>query len=492
MNTISLKQLTDILTDNQAVKTSRPNLKRRKIVAGSILLATDILTIGISISISLLLRDILWPGQVVLDTYLSLLPLLIVLFPITYLVRGLYPSFGMDAIEELRTLSYSTTAVYAVLATLSFMIKDTWDYSRMAFVLSWVLSLITVPLGRNFIKTRLGNKPWWGIPVMIIGAGKAGEHVIKSLQKHYQIGLKPLIAIDDNADKWGYINQIPVVGGLDIIPKLSKELGLENTIIAMPNVSRKRQKEIIQNYSKYFINTTFIPDLYGISSLWVNTRDFRGVLGMEVKESLTKRSSLIKKRIFDIVLASILLILLSPLLLILAILIKFDSRGKIFFKQERMGINDSRFEIIKFRTMFEDAENRLGELLKHNEKYRHEYAKYHKLRTDPRLTRVGKFLRKFSLDELPQFFNVLKGDMSLIGPRAYIPWEKIKMNGYEEMILKVKPGISGLWQVTDRNESSFEERNETDVYYIRNWSMFLDIFIVARTISVVVLGKGAY
>jgi len=492
MENLTLKQLTDILSDEKAVNITKSNIKQRKLVAGSLLLLSDIVTLGFSIIFSLLLRDLLWHGDVLLDTYLSLLPLLMILFPIAYFIRGLYPGFGMDAIEELRTLSYSTTAVYAVLATMTFLVKDTWDYSRMAFVLSWLISLLTVPLGRSFIKNRYANKDWWGIPVLIIGAGKAAEKVIKSLQKHYQIGLKPFLAVDDNSDKWGYINKIPVIGGLEIIPKLVDKFGIDNTIIAMPSVSRKRLKEIIAEYSKYFYNTTLIPDLYGISSLWVNSKDVGGILGLEVQEKLLKRSALMKKRIFDIVLASFLMITLSPLVFVLSMLIKLDSKGRIFFKQTRMGKNDSRFEIIKFRTMFENAEDKLTDLLNENEDFRSEYEVYHKLRTDPRLTRFGKFLRKFSLDELPQFINVIKGDMSLIGPRAYMPWEKIKMNGYEDMILKVKPGISGLWQVTDRNESSFEERNETDVYYIRNWSMFLDIYIVARTIGVVVLGKGAY
>ena len=141
--------------------------------------------------------------------------------------------------------------------------------------------------------------------------------------------------------------------------------------------------------------------------------------------------------------------------------------------------------------MHTDAEKRLTEVLNQNEELRDEYEVYHKLKNDPRLTRVGRLLRKFSLDELPQFWNVIKGEMSLIGPRAYMPWEKEKMNGHDEMILNVLPGISGLWQVTDRNESSFEERIYTDIYYIRNWSMFLDIYILARTIAVVFLGKGA-
>jgi Undecaprenyl-phosphate galactose phosphotransferase WbaP len=492
MEKISLNQLTDILSDKKAANVKSSNIQRRKLTASLILLTSDILTLSFSFAVALLIRDVFWHGDVVLDTYLPLLPVLIFLFPLAYFIRGLYPGFGMDIVEELRTLTYSTTAVYAVLATMTFLVKDTWDYSRLAFVLSWIMSLITVPLGRSFIKNKLADKEWWGIPVLIIGAGQTGERVIQSLQKHYQIGLKPFIAVDDDADKWGYINDIPVIGGLDVIEKLAEHFQLEQAIIAMPSVERRRKREIIKQYSGFFENTTYIPDLFGISSLWVNTKDIGGILGLEVQEKLLKRSSQIQKRFLDIALASFLMLVLSPLFIILAILIKLDSKGKIFFYQERMGKNDSRFKIIKFRTMFEDAETRLNELLNENEEYRSEYEVYHKLRTDPRLTRVGKFLRKFSLDELPQFINVLKGDMSLIGPRAYLPWEKVKMNGYEEMILKVKPGISGLWQVTDRNESSFEERNETDVYYIRNWSMFLDIYIVARTISVVVLGRGAY
>jgi Undecaprenyl-phosphate galactose phosphotransferase WbaP len=230
--------------------------------------------------------------------------------------------------------------------------------------------------------------------------------------------------------------------------------------------------------------------LFGLSSLWVSTRDLGGILGLEVQQSLLRKSSKIKKRLFDIVIASLLSLLLLPLCIVIALVIYFDSKGKTLFKQVRMGLNDTRFKIIKFRTMHCDAERRLNHLLNQYDELKEEYDRYHKLRNDPRLTNIGKILRKFSLDELPQFINVIKGEMSLIGPRAYMPWEKDKMNGYEELILKVKPGISGLWQVTDRNNSSFEERNLIDVYYIRNWSMFLDFYILARTIAVVATGKG--
>jgi Undecaprenyl-phosphate galactose phosphotransferase WbaP len=491
METLNLKQLTELVQAQTTDIPARKKLIMRKLTAGFILFASDIILLTIAIFASLAVREVFWHGEVDISLYLPIIPFVVALFPLLFYLRGLYPGFGIDAIEELRILTYSTTIVFAILATASFMFKGPWDYSRFVFLLSWLLALLLVPVGRSVIRKYFGKKSWWGIPVIIIGAGNAGERVIKSLKKHEHIGLRPVVAVDDDVDRWGYIYRIPVVGGLEIVPELASKLHIDHAIIAMPRVQRTRQKEIIQSYSKYFNHTTVIPDLFGLSSLWVSTRDLGGILGLEVKQRLLKKSSYYKKRMFDIVLASSLGLLALPLILIISFLSWLDSKGGVFFRQERMGIHDSRFKILKFRTMHIDAEKRLAEVLEQNDEHRNEYEVYHKLTNDPRLTRVGKVLRKFSLDELPQFWNVIKGEMSLIGPRAYMPWEKVKMNGYNEVILNVLPGISGLWQVTDRNASSFEERNFTDVYYIRNWSMFLDIYILARTIAVVFLGRGA-
>ncbi len=492
METLTLKQLSSILTEEPTTALPKRNDLLRKIGAGSLFLAMDLCLLALSILVSLFLRDALFPGEVVLSNYVSVIPLFMLLFPAVYYLRGLYPGFGVDAIRELRTLTFSTSLVYGALAILTFFIKDDWFYSRLAFLSSWLLSLGLIPLGRAVIRKIFGSRHWWGIPVIVIGAGKAGEKVIKSMQKHSHIGLRPIVAVDDDIDRWGYINGIPVIGGLEVTPDLASKLSVDHAMIAMPSVPSKRQKEIIWKFSRYFLHTTVIPDIFGLSSLWVSTRDIGGILGLEVQQRLIRKSSLATKRVFDILLTTFIGIFALPLILLISLLIFIDSRGRIFFRQERMGIADSRFEMIKFRTMHVDAEQRLQDLLDQNPEMRAEYEIYHKLRNDPRMTRVGKFLRKFSLDELPQFWNVIKGDMSLIGPRAYMPWEKYKMNGQDEVILKVKPGISGLWQVTDRNASSFEERNSTDVYYIRNWSMFFDIYIVARTIGVVLTGNSGY
>lgn len=492
METPTLQDLSKILTSPKIKPIPKRNLLLRKFLAGSILFFVDVVLLSASMIFALVLRDLYIPGQVNFAHYVQIMPFILSLFPLAFYLRGLYPGFGVDVIDELRNLTFSITIVYAILATMTFLVKGAWDYSRIAFMMSWIISLPLIPVGRSMVKNMMSKQSWWGIPVIIIGAGQAGEKVIKSLRKHEQIGLRPVVAVDDDIDRWGYIDNIPVIGGLEVVPDLAKKMTIDHAIIAMPSVPRTRQKQIIQKYSKNFTHTTVIPDLFGLSSLWVSTRDLGGILGLEVQQRLLKFSSLFKKRVFDILLATGIGILALPLLAIIAVLIKLDSRGSVFYRQERMGIGDSRFSIIKFRTMHVDADERLKDLLDEDPELRREYEIYHKLREDPRLTRVGKILRKFSLDELPQFWNVLKGEMSLIGPRAYMAWEKPKMEGQDEMILSVKPGISGLWQVTDRNRSSFEERNSIDVYYIRNWSMFLDFYILVRTISVVLSGRGAY
>lgn len=491
METLTLRELTRLLKNDKISYTFGKSTFIRKFIATTLFLFSDLSLLLTSFIISYIIFHIFSSNEgFITSNFIYLVLVSAPFYQIAYALRGLYPGYGVDIIEELRSLTYSTTIAFIIFFLITFLLENITNQSRYLTISAYLFALVLIPIGRSIIRKICSNKRWWGIPVVIIGAGRAGERVIDSLMKQKQVGLRPIVAVDDDIDRWGYIQGVPVIGGLEIIPEIASRLCNEHAIIAMPRVKAQRQREIINKYSKYFAHTTIIPDMFGLSSLWVSVRDFGGILGLELQQKLLSRSAQIRKRIFDIILGSILLVLSAPLMLIIAILVKIDSHGKIFFKQERMGINDTRFKIIKFRTMHSDAEQRLSTILKSNPKLRREYEIYHKLKDDPRLTRIGKFLRKYSLDELPQFWNVIKGDMSLIGPRAYIPWEKIKMNGYDELILKVKPGISGLWQVTDRNKSSFEERNLMDVYYIRNWSMFLDIYIVARTIAVVITGRS--
>jgi len=191
------------------------------------------------------------------------------------------------------------------------------------------------------------------------------------------------------------------------------------------------------------------------------------------------------------VLTSIGGVLVLPFVALVSILIRLDSAGPIFYRQKRLGQDGVRFVAFKFRTMYGDGEQRLQEVLARDPGLRAEYEEFHKLSVDPRVTRIGKVLRKFSLDELPQVWSVLVGDMSLVGPRPYLEREIPDMDGQEAIILRVKPGITGIWQVTERNASTFDQRVQLDVEYVRSWSPWLDLYVLARTVPVVLGGTGS-
>jgi Undecaprenyl-phosphate galactose phosphotransferase WbaP len=225
-------------------------------------------------------------------------------------------------------------------------------------------------------------------------------------------------------------------------------------------------------------------------SLWVVPRDVSGALGLEFQYSLLNKTAIISKQIIDYGISLLAALLLSPFFLIAAVLIKLDSPGPIIFKQTRMGRNGRPFELYKFRTMFADADQILADLLSTNADMRAEYDQYHKIRSDPRITRMGRLLRRFSFDEFPQIFNVLLGDMSLSGPRPYLPAEKEEMEDYVKLILRVKPGITGWWQVLGRNDVDFTHRLEMDEFYISNWSVWMDIYIFLKTFKVIWVGRA--
>ncbi len=425
------------------------------------------------------------------NSYVVLWPA-VALFIIVFFVVGLYPGVGLAPVEEFRRLTLATTLVYLILGAGTFMFKEGNNYSRAVFLGAWVFSVVLVPLNRALVRHILAHRPWWGYPVVVLGAGKTGRMVVKALQRNPGLGFKPLAILDDNSEKQGSVEGIPVIGGMELAPTLAKELHVRHAIVAMPGVPREKLLLLLEGYGNFFAHIILIPDLFGFSTLWVSTSDLGGVLGLELRQSLLLKGPQIFKRAVDVSLSLLGGILTLPFFLLIALWIKIDSHGPVFYLQERLGKNGRRFMAIKFRTMYQNAEARLQQLLDQDPALREEYDLFHKLKDDPRVTRAGQFLRKFSLDELPQLWNVIRGEMSLVGPRAYLPRELPAMDGSERIILRVLPGITGLWQVSGRNQISFKERLEIDIYYVRNWSIWLDLYILARTVWVVISRHGAY
>jgi Undecaprenyl-phosphate galactose phosphotransferase WbaP len=258
----------------------------------------------------------------------------------------------------------------------------------------------------------------------------------------------------------------------------------------MPEMDAASMLNVIERFADGYTNVLVIPDLFNLTYFGAPTRYLGGALGIEVQRQLLLRGPRFIKRTMDVVLTSIGCVAILPLLVLFGLVIKLDSRGPVFHRQKRLGQDGVRFAALKFRTMFPDAEQRLAEILARDPALRVEYEQFHKLANDPRITRIGRVLRKYSLDELPQLWNVLVGEMSLVGPRPYLEREIPDMEQKEAIILRVKPGITGIWQVTWRNESTFEQRLQLDVEYVRNWSPWLDLYVLARTVPVVLGGTG--
>jgi lipopolysaccharide/colanic/teichoic acid biosynthesis glycosyltransferase len=502
----------------------RPRLTLLSVVASDVLA----LSIGTGLAWTLVTHDA--PGRVQRYGILAVLPLCLLAFSATQLYASTPPSPP----EEIRRSTMGVTFVCAGLWLVSFLVRSGgWDgVPHFAWLQTWLIGIFLVPLGRALLRYKFAAKPWWGQPVVVLGAGRVGRAVVATLQSRPQLGLKPVAVLDDDPLKhgtlratWGdgdieveavpestgeppkstpdspsarsawanfsQIEEVPVLGGLELAPVLAQRLKLRFAVVAMPEADAAALLGIIERYAESFHSVLAIPDLFDLAYFGAATRDLGGVLGIEVRRQLLLTGPRLAKRAMDVGITSVALLLVCPLLALITVLIKLDSKGSVFYRQKRLGQDGVRFPALKFRTMHGDGERRLAQLLESDARLRVEYDEFHKLTVDPRVTRIGRFLRKFSLDELPQLWNVLVGDMSLVGPRPYLEREIPEMDQKEAIILRVKPGITGIWQVTERNASTFERRLHMDVEYVRSWSPWLDIYVLARTIPVVLGGTGS-
>jgi Undecaprenyl-phosphate galactose phosphotransferase WbaP len=250
--------------------------------------------------------------------------------------------------------------------------------------------------------------------------------------------------------------------------------------------------ELLERYGQTFAHLLIIPDLFGFSSLWVAAKDMGGILGLEVRQQLLLPGPRLAKFMIDLLLTLIGGTLLFPVLVAVALLIRLDSPGPVFYGQIRIGQGGRRFRAWKFRSMVQNADQVLERYLQEHPELREAWETDHKLKNDPRVTRVGQFLRRTSLDELPQLWNILRGEMSLVGPRPIVDEEIWRYGDKLSLYSKVPPGLTGMWQVSGRNDISYDERVNLDAYYVRNWSVWLDIYILMKTVWVVIVGEGAY
>jgi Undecaprenyl-phosphate galactose phosphotransferase WbaP len=332
------------------------------------------------------------------------------------------------------------------------------------------------------------------VPVLILGAGKTARLVVESLHNQPHIGFKPIACLDDDPAKRTKCAGVPVAGPLSLAPEIARRLRIDHALIAMPGLERVELVDVIERWGATFSHVIVIPNLFGIGTLWVSTRDLGGVLGLEVRQNLLIPLNQWLKRILDLVMAVVFGILAIPIILAAALWIRLVSPGTPFYRQEREGEGGRLIQIIKLRTMYPDADSLLARHLADSPAAHDEWRRYFKLKHDPRiLPGIGRLLRRTSLDELPQIWNVLKGEMSLVGPRPFPHYHLDQFSAeFREIRSRVIPGITGLWQVSSRSEGDVTVQESLDTYYIRNWSPWLDLHILIRTIGAVLFARGAY
>jgi len=410
------------------------------------------------------------------------------LWVMIFAYEGLYPSIGISFWDETKSILKGNTLAFLIVIVLTFVTKTSAQFSRPVIVLALLLSIFLLPLSRYLSRYFLYKNGLWYKDVLILGEYKSISQVLCNLRKHPDLGLRPIGAVVPSGET-GDID-LPVNGNIEHIEDLSTSAS--EMIVAMPGLNRKEMVEIIERATKIVPVVKIIPDLYGIASAGVKTYDIDGMLLLEIEDRLSQTRNCLIKRLFDVILSLAGLIAISPLLLCISILIKADSSGPVLFLHRRLGKKGIEFNCYKFRTMVNDAHERIDEILTNDTAARQEWEREHKLKNDPRITRVGRFLRRASLDELPQLINVLRGEMSLVGPRPVVAEEIKKYGDKSRYLFKVLPGITGLWQVSGRSDIDYEERILIDEYYAKNWSLWLDIEVVIRTVASVWKKEGAY
>ncbi|WP_256879439.1 undecaprenyl-phosphate galactose phosphotransferase WbaP [Escherichia albertii] len=394
--------------------------------------------------------------------------------------------FWFELKEILRTL-----VIFAVIE-LAINAFSKWHFSRYLWGFTWVLTFIFLPLGRSFVRRVLDKIGLWQRDTIIIGCGKNARDAYLAINSEKNLGFKVSCFIGklEHEDK---IYGRPVIDAdINVIKRITNKS--TQIIIAVESEQIEERNNWIKELSKYkFRHVSVIPTirglpLYGTDMAFIFSHE---VMILRVNNNLAKWTSRFAKRVFDLLGALIIILVSSPLLAYLYFQVKKDG-GPAFYGHERIGRNGKRFKCLKFRSMILNSQEVLAELLANNESARQEWEKDFKLKNDPRITKIGHFIRKSSLDELPQLFNVLKGEMSLVGPRPIVHDELIKYSDDVDYYLMAKPGMTGLWQVSGRNDINYETRVYFDAWYVKNWSLWNDIAILFKTISVVLRRDGAY
>ncbi len=425
--------------------------------------------------------------------YNSLVFFLIPFWLLLFVVMGLYSRQNLLGGTQEYSLIFTATTIGILAVVVVGFLGPAFIIARGWLVASWFLVFFFPCLGRFFLRRVVYSLRVKGLflsPTIIVGANEESRVLAEQLHDGRLSGLHLLGFVDDHQPIGSHVyGGLTTLGSIDGLQALVKRWGVKELIVTSSAMTRENILDVFTRFGMTDgVTVRLSSGLYEIVTTGLQVKDLGGVPLVRVnKVRLTGMDEVLKNLIdYGITLPSILL--LSPIYLLIALAVKLDSPGPIIHRRRVMGVNGKQFDAFKFRTMYVNGD----EILAKYPDLQDELERTHKLKEDPRITRVGKVLRKFSLDELPQLFNVVRHEMSLVGPRMISPQEVNEYNQWGMNLLTIRPGITGLWQVSGRSDVTYDERVRLDMYYIRNWTVWLDIQLLLRTIPAVVFGKGAY
>lgn len=397
--------------------------------------------------------------------------------------------------DELKEIFKALILIGVLDAALVYLGK--WQFSRLWLLTTWFLALMLTPFMRLLTKRLLLRLGWWQRPTVILGAGNNAQEAVSAILSEPLMGMEVIafLATPEElvSSRVGIEYSAPVLPLGDDPMLVLQGMGYPQVVVALDKGSLPGYEKLLRRLSAHYPDLMVIPSLRGLPLLGMEMTHFfsHDVLMLRVRNNLSRLGPQIFKRIFDIVASSFLLLLLSPLFAYLSWRIR-RAGGAAVYAHPRVGKDGKLFNCLKFRSMVPDADKVLQELLARDASARAEWEKDFKLKNDPRITPVGEFLRKTSLDELPQLWNVLKGEMSLVGPRPVVEEELERYGDLTDHYLEVRPGITGLWQISGRSNIEYSDRVNLDAWYVQNWSIWYDMVILLKTARVVFHGEGAY
>ena len=397
-------------------------------------------------------------------------------------------------LDKIRDIFYCTCNGLAVsLLFLYFAHKNIVD--SVVFPVAFAVCAFVLGYAVRYVFWRC-LKSWHFLyePVILIGAGKTAAKALRFYEQDLGYRYDVLGLLDDYPEKSPVAGRYPVLGGMWDAERIVQENGVKTVVITAPGLAKEQLQRLISQVQPHVRNISFVPDLLGTQMMGAEVNVFftEGMLMLKIRNQLARRRNRVIKRVFDLLFTICGGLCILPFLLVIAVMVAFDNKGNVIFAHRRIGRGGKEFKCYKFQTMIPNAQEALEKYLAENPEARKEWEESFKLTNDPRVTKLGNILRKTSLDEMPQLWNVIKGDMSLVGPRPIVAKEIERYGEYFREYAMVTPGITGMWQASGRSDTTYEERVEMDTWYVRNWSVWIDLMYLFKTVKIVFTGKGAY